>query len=437
MKGKLQIIIASILTAMLIIPSDLVALDSWQALFDTSAISSASNDSVFSLDDAFQLVASANPALKSFEYQLIAAESNLKQAGLWANPELGVEFDEVGWDSPGFKESEFSISLAQEFEFFGQRSARKNIAQAQIDDAELQVKLLTFDLYLETKRRYYALAHAQQSVRLSHKSVELAREIVENTNYRLERGAALQSEFLLAQLEEQRALLALDQAMMDVDAAEAILVSMWKGKVSGLKVTTGAESDFINLFDRITLLSNGTDSTRDIIQKRSELEILRAEKAMSIAEARPAVTLSGGFKRLEVNNSKSFIFGVSLPIPLFNRNQGTLKSLDAQLRSMEYDLEQSRTETISNIKFHSIRVKNLVHSHGTLDSLLLPTAEKAYRTLQQAYEAGRVPFTQLLEAERALNDLNFEHNDLLLTIQEQIIALENLTGITMHVTKEN
>ncbi len=437
MKGKLQIIIASILTAILIIPSNSLALDSWQAPFDTTAMVTTPSDSVLTLDDILKLVATENRSFRSLDYQLRAAKSNLEQAGLMANPELGMEFAEVGWDAPGFKESEFSISLAQEFEFFGQRGARKNIARAQIDNAELQVKLLTFDLYLETKRRYYALAHAQQSVILSHKAVELAREIVENTNYRLERGAALQSEFLLAQLEEQRALLALDQAKLEVDAAEAILVSLWKGAVTGLTVTTGAESEFNNLFDRIALLSNGTDSTRDIIQKRSELEILRAEKAMAIAEARPAVTLSGGFKRLEVNNSKSFIFGVSLPIPLFNRNQGTRKSLDAQLQSMEYDLEQSRTETISNIKFHSIRVKNLVHSHGTLDSLLLPTAEKAYRTLQQAYEAGRVPFTQLLEAERALNDLNFEHNDLLLTIQEQIIALESLTGITMHVTKEN
>ncbi len=435
MTGNIYLFLISMVVFFLSI--DVKAESVWTAPFNSTENGSISTGSQLSLDDAFQLVASANPALKSFEYHLIAAESNLKQAGLWANPELDIEFEEVGWDSPGFKESEFSISLAQEFELFGQRSARKNIAQAQIDATELQVKLLTFDLYLETKQRYHALAHTQQSVRLSHKSVELAREIVENTNYRLERGAALQSEFLLAQLEEQRALLALDQAKLEVDAAEAILVSLWNGKVSGLKVTTGAESDFINLFDRISLLTNGTDSTREIIQKRSEQEILRAEKAMAIAEARPAVTLSGGFKRLEVNNSKSFIFGVSLPIPLFNRNQGKQKSLDAQLRSMEYDLERSRTETISNINSHTIRFKNLIHSHGTLDSLLLPTAEKAYRTLQQAYEAGRVPFTQLLEAERALNDLNFEHNDLLLTIQEQIIALESLTGITMHVTKEN
>ena len=437
MKGKIRISIAFILTVVLILSSNSQAMDSWQAPFDTIDANSESVDSILSLEDVLKLVAVENPAFRSFSFQLRAGAGNLKQAGLWANPELGAEFEEVGWDAPGFRESEFSISLAQEFEFFGQRGARKRVARAQIDATKLQVKLSAFDLYLETKRRFYTLAHVQQDVILSQRSVELAKEIVKNTNYRLDRGATLQSELLLARLEEQRAQLALDQAKQDVIATEVTLVSLWKGKTSGVKVSTETEPDFTHLLDRITLLLDHADSARDIIQLQSESKILQAEKSLAIAEARPAVTLSGGFKRFEADNSNSFLFGVSLPIPFFNRNQGTRVSIDAQLRSLEYDLERSRIESISNIQSRTIRLKKLIDRHTTVDSLLLPTAEKAYRTLQNAYEAGRVPFTQLLEAERALNDFNFELNDMLLTIQEQIIALESLTGVTLHITKEN
>ena len=66
---------------------------------------------------------------------------------------------------------------------------------------------------------------------------------------------------------------------------------------------------------------------------RSELEILGAEKDMVIKEARPAVTFSGGFKRLKIDQSKSLLFGVSLPIPIFNRNQGERQSLTAQMHT--------------------------------------------------------------------------------------------------------
>ena len=437
MKGIKQISIVSMLTIVLLLSANARALNSWQAPFDTTATNSGSVDSLLSLDDALNLVATENPMLRSLNYQLKAADGGLKQAGLWPNPELEAEFEEVGWDSPGFKQSGFIVSVAQEFEFFGQRGARRNVAKSEIDAAKLQVKQSAFDLYLETKQRFYTLAHAQQKVNLFQASVELAREIVESINHRLDRGAAPQSELLLARLEKQRALLALDQARQDVIALEAILVSLWKGKPSGVKVSTEAEPDFTDLLDRITLLSSQADSTRDIIRMQNDLETLRAEKVLAIAEARPAVTLHGGFKRFEADNSKSFLFGVSLPIPLFNRNQGTRQSIDAQLRSLEYDIEQGRIEAISNIESHNIRLKNLVDRHVTLDSLILPTAEEAYRILQNAYEAGRVPYTQLLEAERALNELSFEHNDMLLAIQEQIIALESLTGVMLRVEKEN
>jgi len=301
----------------------------------------------------------------------------------------------------------------------------------------LRLRQSAFDFYLETKQRFYALAHAQKKVNLSQAAVELAKDIVENINLRLEKGSALQSELLLAQLEEQRARLTLEQAKQDEIALEEVLVSLWRGKQSGVKVITDAEVYLPQLLDRITRLSSYVDSVRDVSLMKSELDILQAQKALSIAESRPTVTLSGGFKRLEADNSRSFLFGVSLPIPLFDRNQGTKESLDAQMRSLEYDIERGRTDAISNIKSRTIMLKNLLNRHATLDSLLLPTAERAYRILQQTYETGRVPFTQLLEAERVLNNLNFERNDLLLEIQRQIIALESFTGATLIIEKEN
>jgi cobalt-zinc-cadmium efflux system outer membrane protein len=437
MKERTYIYFVFIQTVILIFSINAEATDLWQTPFDTTATDSKSFDSELFLDDVLKLVAVQNSSFRSFDFQLRAAQSDLKQAGLWSNPELDVEFEEVGWDAPGFSESELTISLAQEFEFLGQRGARKKVAFAQLDAADLQVKLSAFDLYLDTKQRFYALAHAQQVVDLSQKSVKLANEIVENINYRLEKGAALQSELLLAQLEEQRAQLALDQSKQDVIAFEAALVSLWKARPSGVRVSLGTEPDFDNLFDKISLLSYRIDSTRQIIQMRSELDILEAEKVAAITEARPTITLSGGFKRFEADKSKSYLVGISMPIPLFNRNQGTRQSLVSQQRSLEYDIEQGKTETISNIQSQTIRLKKSIDRHTTLDSLLLPTAEKAYEMLQKAYEAGRVPYTQLLEAERALNDLSFEHNDMLLAIQEQIIELESLTGVAIHVEKEN
>ena len=58
-----------------------------------------------------------------------------------------MEIEEFGWNSPGFKESEFSISVAQEFEFFGQKNARKNYALAQIDAVDIKIKQSLFVIF--------------------------------------------------------------------------------------------------------------------------------------------------------------------------------------------------------------------------------------------------------------------------------------------------
>jgi cobalt-zinc-cadmium efflux system outer membrane protein len=437
MKGKFFIIITFIQITVLILLVNANASDLWQAPFDTTVAKSESTDSLLSLDDILVLVAAENSSFRSFNYQLQAAQNNLKQAGHWPNPEFETELEEFGWDASGFDESEIAISLAQEFEFFGQRSARKNVAKSEIDATKLHIKLSAFDLYLETKQRFYALAHAQQKVELSEASVALAKEIVDNIYFRLDNGIGLQSEHLLAQLEQQRSLLALEQAKQDVIVLESILVSLWKGEPSGVELLTCNNLNLAPLIDKIDLLSNQIDSTRSIMQLQSELEILKKEKILAAAEACPNVMLRGGFKRLTVDNSKSFHLGIALPIPLFNRNQGTRRSLDAQQRSLEYTLEQSKIEAASVIQSHIIQLKKLVDKHAVFDSLLLPTANEAYRKLQNAYESGRVPYIQLLEAKRALNDLSFEHNDMLLEIQEQIIALESLTGVTMRTKLEN
>ena len=160
--------------------------------------------------------------------------------------------------------------------------------------------------------------------------------------------------------------------------------------------------------------------------------MIRAEKQLASVETRPAITLSGGYKRLEANNSNSLLFGISLPIPMFDRNQGKTAALEAQQRSNEFEQEQARLETKAFINSSISRLNQLISQHLALDTLLLPTAEMVFKTFQETYDVGRIPYTSLLEAERSMIELRYEHNDVLFAIYEQLIALEHITGIRIY-----
>ncbi len=438
MKGKWYLILLCLMMANVSAESaDPGTSTCWQAPFGTSTARTIFSDTVLTFRDVLQRTVAANPTVKSVEFERRAAVAELQQAGLWPNPEIGLEFQEVGWDAPGFRESEITLFVAQEFEIFGQRGARHRLARAEIEAAEFRTRVAGFDLYLEAKRRFYILAHAQQRLQLAGASVELATNILRSIRARMEKGAMLQSELLLAELTEQRARLELDQAQQENDAAAVLLAALWNGSHTGIVVDSEREPDLESLMGRVSSLEFAADSTRAVLQLRRLSALTRAQQSVAVSEARPGITLSGGLKRFEGDKSNSFLIGVSMPLTILNRNQGTRQRLKARLRSLDYQIDRERLDAEAMILAHSIRLRQLVRRHDVLDSLLLPTSHKVYETLRQAYESGRTPYTELLEAERSLNELSAEHNDLLLAIHQQVIALEGLTGVSIRIDKEN
>lgn len=196
------------------------------------------------------------------------------------------------------------------------------------------------------------------------------------------------------------------------------------------------EPEFSAILDQLAGPDQLADSSREVLQLHHAANLARAERHLVAAAAKPSITLNGGFKRLRADGSNTFLVGVSLPLPLFDRNQGTTAALDAQLRSLEYEQQRARIDAAARIQAGTSRLRQLIERHATLDLQLLPTAEKAYHTLQQAYEAGQIPYLSLLEAERSLIDLRFEHNDMLASIHQQIIVLERMTGANLVLTTD-
>lgn len=430
MRGRLYLCLATMLV-LGALPIDHASAQRWQAPFENVTGRPALQDGKLTLEGALSRVAQNNPTLKSLEYRMSSSRYLIDQAGRYPNPEFEAELEDILWDAPGLKEPEITVKLAQELELFGQRGARKAVALAGLESARLDSTTASFDLYLETKQRFYALARAQRHIRLLQNQVELARSIVENIEYRMARGAGLESELLLARLEMSREELALAEAEQDLAVAQASLTSLWSTERDSVSVTTADELDLSALIERIETLPIEVDSSRDLLAMKREQSMLGAEFDLAAAEARPSLRLSGGFRRVEAENSNSFLVGLSLPLPLWNRNQGERNSIRVRQKALEYDMRRARMNTKAQIETALIRLRQLDQRHQVLDRELLPTAESVYQTLQTDYEAGRLPYTSLLEAERTLLQLRQEHADLLFEIQQQVIALEHVTGLVL------
>ena len=106
------------------------------------------------------------------------------------------------------------------------------------------------------------------------------------------------------------------------------------------------------------------------------------------------------------------------------------------MQTLEFERQHARLEALADIRSGTEKLSQLVERHAALDSVLLPIADEVYNAMKIANEAGLLSFTNLLDAERSLIELRFAHNDVLLTIREEIIALERLTGVVLSTTSK-
>jgi cobalt-zinc-cadmium efflux system outer membrane protein len=376
------------------------------------------------------LVADVNPSLKAGLMQIEAAEGLLIQAGLRPNPELEVEFEEVGWDAPGLKESEITVLLSQELELWGKRKNRRLVSQRELESTRLDASAAAFDVYATTVRRYFTLAHAQEKVALAHDATDWAEAITATARTRVEMGAAMSSELLLGQLLMETTRLQLADAMTNLNNARTELVSLWKAEVSDIAVT-GHDLDF-RVISKLADLQPLVDSSWEIRFLDAEAAVTDAQIRLQRSRARPNLSISGGYKRLEVDGSNTFVFGVGLPLPFMNRNQGNVASLRARTEAIRFSRQQALLTAKSGFEVTLRQIQQQVSRFQTIDTLILPKANEAFLSLKTAYVKGRLPYSTLLEAQRMLIDLRFELNDIDLTIKQEVASLERLLGVTIH-----
>ncbi len=402
----------------------------FDAGFDSLSGGEASLKDSLALAEVLSLVAKANPSLRASRKRIEATKGAIVQAGLRPNPELDIEAEQFSGNAPGFRESEINITLSQEFELWGKRGARKTLAKSEAEIVRLNALFADFDLYATTVGRFFEATHAQERVKLSLEASETAQSVVETARVRMEKGAALRSELLLAELELGRAQLNLSEAESELVTAKERLSALWQDTRSNFTIRSPKTN--LTKLTEIENLQPLVENSRGMNALSSEERSIRARLNLEQANGKPNITLSGGLKRLEADKANTFIIGAGLPLPFFNRNQGSKASLRASIEAVKLDREQMLTA--SHTEFNSIkrRLAQAASRYRSVSSSLLPKAEETYSSLKSAYDIGRIPYSILLESQRTLIDLRFELNDIDFTIREELVALERLLGVTIN-----
>ena len=133
----------------------------------------------------------------------------------------------------------------------------------------------------------------------------------------------------------------------------------------------------------------------------AEREAATRRVTVERTRAVPDVTASLGIRRLTGDNATVFVAGVSVPLPLFDKNRGNIATSTAQLDAADARLNAARLEAENGYRSAAAQA-TAADARLAASAQAEAAAEEAYRLARIGYDAGRTPLIELLTARRNL-----------------------------------
>ena len=400
---------------------------SFESKIETAEITKP--DGTLTLRRALALTLMHNPELRVFSLEIRAAQARQLQAGLWPNPELEVEVEEVGGtgDRSRFDGAQTTIQLSQLIELGGKSQKRKKVALFEKELAGLNYQNKRLEIFSEAAKAFILVLKAQEKLQLSNELLKLSEKSFETVERRVNAGKD-------SPLEKTRASVALSnikikhrETRRNLEFARKQLASFWVQDNPVFEKALGNLDDIQelpslnNLMHRLKLNPEYARWEAKINKSQAVLDL---EKSRAIGD----ITISAGLQRFNETDDDAVIFGVSIPLPISDRNQGARQGAI-------YDLAKSRQEH----KAAWLKLQNelnrayqeLANSHNQATSLkneVLPAAIEMFNAATTAYREGKVDYLNVLDAQRTLFDVRKEYIESLANYHIARADIERLIG---------
>lgn len=348
------------------------------------------------LDAAIDLAIRFNPDLASAAHEADAMEATVRQAGTRPNPEVSALIEDT---RPETRTT--TLQISQSLEIGGQRAARISAAQRALDAAQIDMLLKRAEVQSAVTSAYFDVAIAQERDRLAAISGTLAQRATKAASNRVSAGKVSPVEETKARVAEAGVRVEQIQASAELNLARKKLTAFWNNPTPRF---TGAADDveIVPMLPQLSDLQARFDGLPGM--QRVRLEVSRREALAEVEKRRriPNLTIVLGTKRDAQQGRSQTVVGLSMPLPLFDRNQGNL--LEALRRTDKARDEQVATQSrlTNEIAVAHERLSTVLKEIGLLKAEILPGAQSAYDAATKGFEAGKFSFLDVLDAQRTL-----------------------------------
>jgi outer membrane protein, heavy metal efflux system len=391
-----------------------------------------------------ELGASRRRDLLAARQRLAIAEGKLTQAGFRPNPTLDAEYG-----SPRFlggeAEQDFSVGVSQVFELGGKRNKRVAVARLELEQIRAEVLYLERQLAAEIRTAYANALAAARQLDVLEKLIKADEEIVRAVEARLKEGDVAPLDVNLVKVEA-------DRLRVQVIGVKSELET----ELLRLRNLIGADvSDALRLApqtERPPRLDLGLSELTELaLRQRADLQAARlaeqiGDARINLAKANAVPNVAGAVRYSRsrqifdfpaavggnlIKRDSELTFGVSIEIPIFNRNQGEIASATGEKIQAERQREFLETEIKTSVATAYRKYRAAAEQLVLYATQILPRSEENLSSIRAAYGFGEFSVFEVVSEQRRLTENVTGYNQVLRDYYAALAELEAAVGATI------
>ncbi len=379
------------------------------------------------LPDLIGLTLARNPRLAQVAWATETARGRAVQAGLYPNPTLSVSGDELGdrqgpggiWTAPYFQ---------QEIVSGNKLGLSRAAALKEVDQATLTVVSERYRVLTDVRQNFFEVVVLQRRAAILGDLIGLAEKSVENANKLLkaQEGSRLDVVQLEVDLERYRA---------DLEATDRALPAAFRRLAASVGVNDLPYTTVVGDLDALPP-DYDLDRLRAYVLgihpevRSAQVGVERAQLAVRRAtvEPIPNVTVGTGYVRQNQNKSDDWVLSASIPVPLWNRNQGNVFAARGQLGEAVNAVGRVQNDLVGRLAGSFATYVAARKRAEKYKSAILPKAEQSYQLSLKAYQGGQFEYLRVLQAQRAVAEARLEY---LRSLGEMWRAASEIAGLML------
>ncbi len=365
--------------------------------------------------------------LSAAELEVWMGCADKTQAGFYPNPQFSMQIGDANVLPGSSDDDGLAWGIAQLFELGGKRCARVLAAQAQEDALRWELEIVKRNLRSEVIKRFAAIAQAQELMLLAEKQLELANNMVNTVGVKVQAGKESPVHLNKSVAAMAAAELDFRRAQRNFDSAKLALALLW-GDCSADFLTVDYPLHSLKplrtVKDLCLILCNNIDLIKGDYEILAACRRLELEKTLSI----PDLILSFQVEHNDHFRSAQCGVGFTIPIPIFDRNQGGIARAQYEVYQRSHLKEQMKLDL-------ELQVLQIYQDMATAydqaliyEQKILGISQQAYLDIQTGFNEGKFDYLDVLDSQRSLFENQVAYIQILGTYHSLKAELERLVG---------